>query len=258
MERPTLSDADLGVLGFLAEHRVVVASQVEVLLGAGRRAVGERLRALEGERMIDRRRIFEGQPAACWITRRGLSVIASELPAPRLDLKGFRHDIGVAWLWLAARDGAFGPLAGQLSERAMRSGDGRPDRAGAAHGIGVGEVGPGGRPRLHYPDLVLETLQGQRVAVELELTSKGARRLDRIMLGYAADARVDAVVYLCPPGPVGQRVRQAARQTGIGHRVHVQALARGVPAGALEPAQLGARGVQAARQRSGSRSADRC
>lgn len=256
---PSLTDADLEVLAFLAEHRVVVTTQVQELLGAGPRAATGRLRALEGERLIDRRRIFEGQPEACWITRRGLGVIGCGLPAPRVDLKGYRHDIGTAWVWLAARDGAFGPLREQVSERTMRSRDGRPGREGPAQGIGVGEVGPGGRARLHYPDLMLETSDGHRVAVELELTGKSARRLDRIMLGYAADARVDAVLYLCPPGRVGERVQQAARRAGLGHRIHVQALARAGPAGCPEPAHLRARGLQASRERSDDRrGVDRC
>lgn len=258
MERPRLSNADLEILGFLAEHRVVVIWQVQSLLGAGSRSVAERLQALEGKRLIARQRIFQGQPEACWITRRGLGVIESRLPPPQIDLKGYRHDIGVAWLWLAARGGAFGSLSGQRSERTMRSEDRRADQDGPRYGIGIGELGPGGRPRLHYPDLMLESAAGHRIAVELELTGKGARRLDRIMLGYAADARVDGVVYLCPPGRVGNGVRDAARRMGTGHRVHVQHLAPGSPAGAPDPDPGRGSPTRAPSYRSSAHGAERC
>jgi len=231
----TLTKEDLGLLGFLAEHRVCLASQVQRLLGWPADRVQERLNALAGERLLVCEPIFQGYPAACWITRRGLGAIESRLSPPRVDLKGYRHDVGVAWLWLAARDGVFGRLAELRSERTMRSEDRRADRQGRPSGVGIGAVGAGGGERLHYPDLLLELEGGHRVAIELELTGKGAARLERIMLGYATDARIDAVVYLVPAGPLGERIKSAARRAGISDLVHVQRLARGSPEGAPDP-----------------------
>jgi hypothetical protein len=120
----------------------------------------------------------------------------------------------------------------------MRSADRRDPTPGRTYGVGVGGGG-----RLHYPDLLLETATGHRVAVELELTGKGRRRLERIMLGYAADPRVDGVLYLCPRGPLGRRVQDAARRMGVSDRVSVQLLAPGSPEGAPEPGRVATRAL---------------
>lgn len=233
--RALVTDRDRFVLEFLAEHRVVTDAHVGELLGVGMPSAASRLRALSDAGLIHYERIFEGFPAAAWITRRGLGAISSPLPAPRLELKGYRHDLGVGWLWLAARSGMFGPVGQLVSERSMRSTDRRTGREGRPLGIGVGVVGPHGGERLHYPDLLVVLQDGRRVAVELELSGKGRSRLDQIMLGYASDARVDAVLYLAPPGPIGRSIEDAASRAGISATVHVQLLAAGSPAGAPEP-----------------------
>jgi hypothetical protein len=253
-----LGQDDIRVLEFLAEHRVAIDSQVQALLGCAPATAHRRLRQLARAGLVEREQVFAGHPAACRITGRGLGVLESRLPAPRVDLKGYRHDVGVAWLWLAAQNGGFGRLEAVVSERTMRSADRRRERPGIApvgepgpgerYGIGVAASGPRGGLALHYPDLWLETATGHRVAVELELTAKGPRRLERIMLGYAADARVDAVLYLCPTRAMGLRVQAAARRAAISDRVQVQLLSPGSPAGAPGPA-VRTRDRQAAAQR---------
>lgn len=245
-----IAEDDIHVLEFLAEHRVALGSQVQALLGCAASTASRRLSNLAEAGLLVREQVFAGHPAACWITGRGLALLESRLPTPHLDLKGYRHDVGLAWLWLAAQNGAFGRLDGVVSERAMRSADRRVKGldsdgpasggpfAGERYGIGVAAAGPRGGLALHYPDLLLETATGHRVAIELELTAKAPRRLDRIMLGYAADARVDGVLYLCPTRAIGLRVQAAARRAGISERVQVQLLGPGSPAGAPEPGRL--------------------
>jgi hypothetical protein len=231
-----IDEDDLRVLEFLAEHRVAVEWQVRSRLGCAPSTTRRRLRNLVDAGLVERKRIFAGHPQACWISGRGLRLVESRLPAPAPDLKDYRHDVGLAWLWLAAQNGAFGRLDGVVSERTMRSADRRslgPGEAdaGRRYGIGVAVAGPRGGLALHYPDLLLETTTGHRVAIELELTAKGPRRLDQIMLGYAGDPHIDAVLYLCPSRATGLRVQAAARRAGISDRVQVQLLAPGSPAG---------------------------
>lgn len=250
--RATLTGPDTRVLEFLAQHRVATTWHVQSLLECSPAGAERRLRHLAESGMVNLQRIFEGQPAACWITRQGLGAVDSRLPAPRLDLKGYRHDLGVAWLWLAARGGAFGRPRWIVSERAMRSADRRDPAPGRAYGIGAGPAA-----RLHYPDLLLEMAGGHLVALELELTGKGARRLDRIMLGYATDPRLDAVLYLCPPGPLRRRVQAAARRSGVSDLVHVQQLAPGSPSGAQANRRASDRQLQRLRVQARSRVAER-
>ena len=84
-----------------------------------------RLARLESAGLIHYRRIFHGAPAATWIRRRGLDAIEHRLPQPRPDLRGYQHDVGVGWLWLAARAGNFGELTGLSADREMRAADAR-------------------------------------------------------------------------------------------------------------------------------------
>src|SRR5579875_3128098 len=118
---------------------MTLVSQVGALLACSHHTAERRLHGLASDGLasgglVNRQRIFAGHPAACWITRAGLGAIGSSLPAPGPDLKGYRHDVGLAWLWLAARHGAFGELTGQVSERTMRSADRRRERAGPGAG----------------------------------------------------------------------------------------------------------------------------
>jgi hypothetical protein len=121
----------------------------------------------------------------------------------------------------------FGPLAQIVSERRMRSQDGRADDAKAPFGVRLGAAGRDGRPRLHYPDLLLVTDTGHRVAFELELTLKEPRRRERILAAYAADKRIDAVIYLVDQPARRRAMQDSVRRVGIADRVRVELVALG-------------------------------
>lgn len=234
---PAAGTDDRGsVLAFLAEHRFATRSHIEQLLGIGDRAARRLLTALESERLILIDRPL-GRLGPCYrINRRGLRAIESRLSPPRpVDLATYAHDIGVASLHIAAKAGAFGAVDDVISERHMRSYDASEDRLGQLggpgppHGVRLFGFGPGGREKLHYPDLALVDRAGHRIAVELELTPKGRRRRERILEAYAGDRRFDAVLYLVERPDVAHLVRRSAERLGIGRLVHVQPF-RDVPA----------------------------
>jgi hypothetical protein len=211
------------VLGFLAEHRLARVDHLMVCLGASGAAVAERLDALAALGLLAiRGAVFEGRPPAVQITRQGLGAIGSDLPTPRFDWRCYAHDVGVAWVWLAARAGAFGELQTVVAERRLRSRDGPGRRSDPPLAVQLGGVGPGGRERLHYPDLLLRTAEGARVAVELELTLKSRQRLEKILTGYGAAPNLDAVLYLVHKRGVGDAIARTARRLGISDRVMVQ------------------------------------
>jgi hypothetical protein len=220
--RITLRDREL--LAFAAVHKLVLASQAKALIGVSEDVAAGRLRALRTEGLLYRDRPFDEQPFCYQITRQGLGVIESRLPAPKaIDRAGYRHDLGVGWLWLAAQAGVWGEPREVVSERRMRSDDGRAgDRDANRFGVRLGGTGPGGRERLHYPDLLLVDRDGHRIAVELELSAKHRGRLEGILAGYAADARIDVVLYLVDRRSVATAVQASARRLGISDLVHVQ------------------------------------
>lgn len=221
--RVRLTSRDLELLAFAAEHRLVLGEHVQALLGISADAARTRLGALARAGFLSRHRPFDRRASCYQIATPGLDAIGSELRPPRrLDLRSYQHEVGAAWLWLAARAGRFGPLGDVVAERRLRSSDASPDRTDSPYGIRLGGLGPRGRERLHYPDLLLITPGARRIGVELELSSKGRARRERILAGYGADARIDAVLYLVRDRRIGRSIQDSARRLGIGPLVHVQ------------------------------------
>ncbi len=255
-----LTERDALLLEFLAEHRFARPSHAARLLEVSARTATARLKRLEQADYLTSARPYSRQPEHYQITRQGLAAIGSELRPPRADLTAYRHDIGLAWVWLAARSGAFGPLSELTSERQLRSHDARARTrevpAGPIERLGVRIPGAGARggERLHYPDLLLRTARGHRVAVELELSDKGRRGLDKVIGAYAGERRVDAVLYLVDDERILRNVRTSVRKFGLEDLVHVQRVRFTEPTGF--PA--GSRAVERSSDRStGGRRRDR-
>jgi hypothetical protein len=219
-----VTDADRAVLEFLAEHRFARTNQVAALLGVAPSTAAGRLTRLREGGYVESDGLYFRQPNHHAITRPGLAVIDSRLPVPKLDQMLYRHDVGLAWLWLAARDGVFGPQTAVHSERQMRSADGRATDGEERLGLRTVGWGPKGGPLTHYPDLLLQTAGGHRVAVELELTIKSRARLEQILTRYVADRRIDAVLYLVDDPSVAREVSRAAARAGATDLVHIQSV----------------------------------
>ena len=220
-----LTDQDLELLEFLAEHRLALPDHAAALLGRAVDTARMRLTRLVKMGYVREERVFHGHPPMHLITRTGLRAVGRTLKPPKLDVREYQHDVGVAWLWIAARRGTFGPVREVIAERRMRSQDGARDGDGSSApllGVRLGGVGPRGRERVHYPDLLLTTAGGRRIALELELSPKGRTRLEAILAGYAADPRIGGVVYLVEDAAVARTVRDAARRVGVSSLVHVQ------------------------------------
>jgi hypothetical protein len=200
----------------------VLAAHVQELLGISVRVANARLAALRSAGLLIRDDVAWYGRRPHRITRSGLQAIGSELPPPQLKPSTYWHDVGVAWLWLAARAGAFGRLAEHVSERRMRSADGAGDPRSEPFAVRLGGHGPGGQPRLHYPDLLLRTADGHRVAIELELSGKKRTHRERILSGYSFDRRVDAVVYLVDNPTVARAVNASIARLGLSSLVTVQ------------------------------------
>jgi hypothetical protein len=243
-----LTDADRALLAFAAEHRFVLAAQVGFLLEVSDAAAGARLRRLGRGGYLRSARVLHRAQAWHQITAAGLRAIDSALPPPRgFDLATHRHDAGLGWLMLAARTGRFGAVRRVVSEREMRSADGRAPAAGPRFGVRLGGVGPGGHDRLHYPDMTLVTDTGHRIAFELELSTKDPDRRAQILTGYAADPRIDAVVYLVDRPAAARAIERSVRRLGLRELVLVREVTVGLRAGAAVSGRGAARA--GARQR---------
>jgi hypothetical protein len=233
-----LTDADRGLLEFVAEHRLVLERQLARLTGLPTTRLRDRLSALAASRYLSSGQVF-GE-THFQIRQLGLAAIGSRLKPPQLKLATYKHDVGAAWLWLAARGGTFGSQREVIGERRLRSDDGAFDHPREPYGVRLGGSDRYGNERLHYPDLLLIDPHGRRLALELELSSKGRERRERILGGYAADRRVDRVLYLIEANPAGRGIRRsiesAAREAGLTDRIRFQ-LIKELRIGSPEPAR---------------------
>ena len=221
----SLTEPDLELLRFLSEHRFALPDQAAALLGVTPLTASRRLDKLTEGGYVRSAAVFSRRPPMYLIRPAGLRALGSSLPPPRLDLHTYEHDIGVAWLWLAARRGTFGPLSEILAERTLRSRDGAADHDSQPRellGVRRGGIGPHGLERLHYPDLLLRTADGRWVALELELSPKHRPKLESILSAYGADPRIAGVVYLVRSSGVARSVERAARKLGVSDLVHLQ------------------------------------
>lgn len=207
------------LLAFIGEHRFVLPAQAGALLGTSEEAARARLRELADAGYLIEQPVLTGQPVTYRVTRRGLDVTRSRLRPLPISLTNYWHDVGAAWLWLAAGNGAFGPAREVLAERVMRS---RDARGGDARlGVRLGGVGRDGRERLHYPDLLLVDRAGRRVAIELEITAKSPSAREKILAGYAADPRIDKVVYVVYKPQVAHALCRSVSRLGISSLVAI-------------------------------------
>jgi hypothetical protein len=216
-----ITERDRELLAFAAGQRLITAAHAQALLGAS--AGLRRIRALTRAGLLEREPVHvDGRAPVFRITTAGCRLAGSRLTRPRASLGAIEHDLGVAWLHLAALAGRFGPVTEVTTEREMRSHDARGDRRGLPRGVRIPGAGAGGRERLHYPDLLIRTATGHTIAIELELSSKQRTRREGILGAYGAEPRIDAVVYLSDTRAIGRAVQASARRLGMSSLVHVQ------------------------------------
>jgi hypothetical protein len=225
-----ITPRDRDLLRFAAEQRTFLADHVRALLDLSADAADKLLVEFHDAGLIERREVFAQAAPLHWISRQGLAAVDSPLKPPAFNPSCYEHDVGVAFLWLAAHDGAFGPVSAVLGERGLRSSDARREAGEPPLAVRVGGFGRGGRERLHYPDLLLVDPQGRRIGLELELTDKGPSRRQRILSAYAADPRIDAVVYLVKSRRLGRSIAAAAARMGVEDRLYVQLVSFSVTA----------------------------
>lgn len=174
-EAELLRRRDLETLAWVAEQYAVCVDQLAVLMRSGPRTVQRTVARLRDAGLVSVRRVLVGEPAWVIPTSAGLRACGSNFGvwSPRLGL--LAHVAAVTDVRLHVQSRC--PGSEWACERALAR-----DREG----------------REHLPDGVL-FLNGQRVAIEVELTVKSRKRVLAIL--DELTARYDAVVYFCSRGP---------------------------------------------------------
>ena len=191
---------DRSVVCWIAAIGAARAQDVMAMFGMGRTVAYRRLGELVAQRVLRAVRFSVAQPALYVATREGLAWAGLEDDEPA--------HVGIA----TARHWALCAQLAVVLERAERCtvwGEPRLRAAerDAEHAIASAQLGslPDGRARLRRPDLVLFPRDGSAlpVAVEVELSVKGARRLQAICRAWARCRIVREVRYYAPAEVAG-------------------------------------------------------
>ncbi len=211
-----VSRRDVEVLGFIARFGVVPRSAVATWADTGRTATFNRERRLREAGLVEVRCGVwgEGKLVAC--TRAGLRVAGrGELRPARFRLEAVAHESSVAEL--AARLERSGVRT--ISEREILARERAEGKRVFSAALSSG--------RFHRADLIRVGEDGEtREAIEVELTAKGAARLDELLRAWrnaVAERRLARVVYRCSPR-TRDVVERAVERTRTAGAVSVEEL----------------------------------
>jgi hypothetical protein len=170
--------------------------------------------------LVERITTLPGDPTLLCATRQGVAYAGLGLPPARVTPGAVDHWLACAdvAIWAERRWG----WEALWSERELRFAE-LDTREPIASAI-VDEL-PTGRLILHRPDLVVRD-DGRTMVIEVELTPKAPRRLERIVRSWRRTRYVDQILYLCPPGPTQRAVERAVAATHSQERVQVGDLGR--------------------------------
>jgi hypothetical protein len=214
------------VLRFTAAHQCVVPDHIRALLDTDAARAATALNELVSEGLIRRNQAWHREPPQYQITAGGIEAIGSQLQQPRLEtIRDYRHVVGVAWVTLAALRGAFGETELIITEREMRAADralgqADPEAANTARfGIPIQTVG---QPRtVQYPDLLIGAPGGQ-IAINLQSTMPGSRRIEAIINGYKHSPHVSLGLFLTNDPDIRDLISQLAAKLEMSESIRIQ------------------------------------
>ena len=210
------------ILAFAAAHGLIVAEQVQVLLGEGGDRAPAMLDALERCGLLRRVRLVPGGDGCYVITGAGLAAVGSDLPVPSTGLDGYRRTVGAGWVWVRAHDGRFGVVR-SLTQREMVAHDLNVSASGRTrpYGIRIGGAVASNASGLHHPDLLLLMHDGW-AAIHVQLGLVGRGRLAAALTSYGTDERFGLVVFMVEDDRVAHQVESAAAAIGLSQLTSVQ------------------------------------
>lgn len=161
-----LTERDLQIILWINSHRAATAEQVHKKFGMSIQSAKKRLYELKSTDYLIYEKIFHEKPGIYRISPKGIAVTNDDLPPVRIRLGSYEHDQQLVDLAI---------ILEQKTDAVWRT-----DRQ-IRHDLGLKGVGIKG----HSPDGILEFSSGERTAVELELSSKGKGRIEKILKEYA-------------------------------------------------------------------------
>lgn len=218
-----MTERDFEILRFLSRVKFASTKQIAQAIFGGEITHSQltittrRCTALVQLEMIERQHIIQGYGGLCWLTGDGLRLLGypSGNYRHRPRLGSIPHDFLVTELMLKL---GTRPDLEIITEREIQRGE-EQWRYSAKR--------PDGKTRSCYPDLVTISPTGDAWGHEVEFTPKSTRRLELLMLAYAASPQFKGARYYAHPSilenvrKVAQDVNQKTEARGQGRPIAV-------------------------------------
>ncbi len=211
-----ITERDVALVGWIARWRFASVPQVRARFRLGQSVAYRRLGQMAEMGCLEFRRLFVGRPGVYTVTDVGLGLCEVDLPRVGVDLRTYRHDSALVDLATTLELGGLEVL----SERELRRADAGTTRP--RHAVLLGGDQADGRPRRHYPDMVVGGEAGARFGVELELAAKRTSRLREILLAYRRASHLAAVVYYVEQAPVRRRLEALREELQMADRLDLR------------------------------------
>lgn len=193
-----LTERDYKIVNWIDSHGYVIAQQVFMYFQLNPKRGYRRLRLLVENGYLQHKRILFGQPGVYLATLQGIALIADDPERPhgiaQVRAATLKHSLLLVDLSRVLVQKTGGTWK---TERKIRREKGFVYSQAA---------------RPHIPDGVLTMPGGTSIAVELELTAKGTRRLENILRGYARMAEFTEVWYVVQTSALAQKVHEFGRK----------------------------------------------
>jgi hypothetical protein len=209
-----LTERDTKMLTWIGRHRMVSARQLARVIATSEERTEARLRRLEKAGYLTSEHRFRGRPRVYLATALGLGLVGLPLSVPAIDMRSYRHDLGVVDLAVDLQ------LGGHdfRTEREMRHAEALGERSYSLR-FSASEERRAGR---HWPDLVVLGADDRLWAVELELVPKRTSRLTQILTAYRWAEHIAACAYYIENAALRARIATLVGELGLQDKVAVR------------------------------------
>lgn len=188
-----LTNRDLQLMVWINQMGFATINQIQAWLGVAQSTAYGRLKKLTQHGFLMHENLLQAKPGFYRVSTMGAEISGSELPPLRhINMGTLVHDVKLVRLSQVLLKRFGGEY---ISERQLRHHEGK---------FGFGESS-------HIPDGEL-FFENKRVAIELELSKKGKRRLEKIFTQYVKSFNYHEVWYFCGSLAVQQSIEPFAKQ----------------------------------------------
>jgi hypothetical protein len=228
---------DYELVRFVARHGAVAVEHIMAALDIGQAWAYRRIGRCIELGLLKRSRVIHAERSLICATRSGQRYVGlGGFPIAEIKPHAVDHVLRCAsTARLLERESSPEQILTERELQFLEQGERRP--------LASARIGtlPSGLPRLHRPDLVVlppghpliapspgadgtdrvVDLPWAPIAVEVELSCKGQRRLEQIIRGWRRADWVGEVRYYCAPGLVRRRVDRSVRKLHVTDRIRV-------------------------------------